>query len=256
MNGLLAPAAPWSPVVATEHPARVLAIGAHPDDIDFCAGGTLARWVGSGSTVSYCVVTDGDAGGHDRSVARAAMPSIRRDEQRAAATTIGASEVVFLGYRDGSLAVTCELRRDLARVIRRFRPDAIVCQSPQRNWLARVQANHPDHLAVGEATLCAVYPDARNPFAYPELLEEGLEPYHVPAVWIANPMYPNRVVDVTDTLGAKVAALAQHESQLPAGAEQMERHVRGDAERVADTTALGAGRMGEAFQLVVTEELH
>ncbi len=107
------------------------------------------------------------------------MAAIRRREQLDAAQAVGVTDVTFLGFPDGRLLPDLDLRRDIARVIRQFRPDRVVAQSPERNW-ARIYASHPDHLAAGEAAICAVYPDARNPFAFPELLEEGLEPHTVP----------------------------------------------------------------------------
>ncbi len=235
-------------------PARVLAVGAHPDDIDFGAGATLATWAASGAAVVYCVVTDGGAGGHDRSVRREEMPAIRRAEQRAAAAAVGASDVLFLGYEDGSVTVTPALRRDLTRAIRSVRPDVVVCPSPVRNWTSRVQVNHPDHLAVGEATLCAVYPDARNPFAFSELLAEGLEPHEVGAVWLVAPAQPTVTMDVTDGLDRKLAALACHVSQLPGGAEQLSGRVAAEGRRVAQAAGLAEGHYAEAFQVVVTAE--
>ena len=134
-----------------------------------------------GSRSRYCIVTDGDAGGSDRSIA-SALAGIRRDEQRAAAAVVGVQDVCFLGYPDGALVASNELRRDICRVVRTLRPDRVVCQSPERYWDA-IGASHPDHLAAGEATVCAFYPDVRNPFAHPELLGEGLEPHTVRELW-------------------------------------------------------------------------
>src|SRR5580693_5512294 len=192
---------------------RVLAITAHPDDVDFAAAGTIARWTEAGIEVVYCVVTDGDAGGFDESFPRAEMPALRRAEQIAAAKCVGVQDVRFLGYPDGRVEATLELRRDLARVIRQVRPDRVVCPSPERNY-ARIGVGHPDHRAVGSAVLDAVYPDARNPFAFPELRErEGLAPWTVREVWIAGGPAPDRYVDVTDTFPRKIKALQAHRSQ-------------------------------------------
>src|SRR3954454_7441733 len=142
---------------------RALVITAHPDDVDFGAAGTVATWTDAGVKVTYCVVTDGDAGGFDVAVPRDRIGQIRQEEQRAAAAEVGVSDVVFLGYPDGRLEMSFDLRRDIARVIREVQPQRVFCQSPQRN-MVRIPASHPDHLAAGEATLCAIYPDARNPF--------------------------------------------------------------------------------------------
>ena len=145
---------------------QVLVVAAHPDDVDFGSAGTVARWTGAGISVVYCIVTDGDAGGHDESVPRSEIPALRRKEQMAAAACVGVHDVRFLGYPDGRVEPTLALRRDLARVIRQVRPDRLVCPTPERNY-ARIGVSHPDHRAVGSAALDAVYPDARNPFAFP-----------------------------------------------------------------------------------------
>src|SRR5262249_11041684 len=147
---------------------RILVIAAHPDDLDFGSAGTIARWTDAGIEVGYCIVTDGDAGGHDESGARAEVAPLRRAEQAAAAKQVGVEDVRFLGYPDGRVEPTLGLREDLARVIRQVRPDRVVCPTPERNY-ARIGVSHPDHRAVGSAALDAVYPDARNPFAFPGL---------------------------------------------------------------------------------------
>ena len=131
---------------------RILSITAHPDDVDFGAAGTIARWTDAGIEVTYCLVTDGDAGGLDDDIPRAEMPALRRAEQVAAAKCVGVHDVRFLGYPDGRVEATLDLRRDLARVIRQVRPDRVVCPSPERNY-ARMGASHPDHRAVGSAAL-------------------------------------------------------------------------------------------------------
>src|SRR3984885_15093161 len=192
---------------------RVLSITAHPDDVDFGAAGTVARWTEAGIEVIYCVVTDGDAGGSDEDFPREEMPALRRAEQTAAAKCVGVHDVRFLGYPDGRVEATLDLRRDLARGIRQGRPDRVVCPRPERNY-ARTGASHPDHRAVGSAALDAVYPDARNPFAFPELRDrEALAPWKVSEVWIAGGPAPNRYVDVTATFPRKIAALRAHQSQ-------------------------------------------
>src|ERR1700756_5108563 len=150
--------------------SRILSINAHPDDVDFAAAGTIARWTDAGIEVVYCIVTDGDAGGSDPGVSRSDMAVLRRGEQTKAADQVGVHDLRFLGYPDGRVEATLELRRDLARVIRQVRPDRVLCPSPERSY-ARIGVGHPDHRAVGSAALDAVYPDARNPFAFPELLE-------------------------------------------------------------------------------------
>lgn len=231
-------------------PGRLLAISAHPDDTDFGLGGTVARFARAGTEVTYCVITDGDAGGFDPSVPRSEIPRIRRSEQQAAARVLGVRDVVFLGYRDGELTVTHGLRRDLARVIRKVRPDVAVVQTPVRN-LDRMYASHPDHLAAGEAALQAIYPDARNPFAHPSLLaDEGLTEWVVPQTWVVGYPEPNHFVDITDMLPTKIAALRAHESQT--AHLDLEEHLRGWGGELAALGGLPQGRVAEAFRVLDT----
>ncbi len=230
---------------------RVLVVTAHPDDADFGASGTLAAWSAAGIEVSLCVITNGDAGGFDPAVPRSEIPVIRQAEQRAAAGHWGAADVVFLGYRDGELMVSHELRRDISRVIRQVRPRRMVIQSPERNW-ERIYASHPDHLAAGEAAIAAVYPDARNPFAHPSLLgDEGLDAWTVEEVWVMAGPQPNHAVDITDTFPAKIAALRAHASQT-AHMDDLEDFVREWGARTAEHFDLESGRLAEAFQVVPT----
>ncbi len=230
--------------------ARVLVICAHPDDVDFGCSATVATLADRGTEVTYCIATDGEAGGSDRSLPRAEMAKIRRQEQVAAAAEVGVSDVRFLGYPDGRLLATMELRRDFTRAIRQFKPDLVIAPSPDRRWDV-IYASHPDHLAAGEAAVAAVYPDSRNPFAHPELLDEGFEPHTVPALWLMAAPGSNVAVDITDTLDRKVAALARHESQGAAGPDTAVR--MGDwARGSAASAGLPAGRMAELFWAVAT----
>jgi LmbE family N-acetylglucosaminyl deacetylase len=236
--------------VLTE-PERVLVVTAHPDDVDFGAGGTIATLVGRGSEVSYCIVTDGDAGGFDPDVPRQEIPEIRRAEQRAAAAALGVADVRFLGYRDGQLTVTHELRRDIARVIRQVRPHLVITQSPDRNY-RRISASHPDHMAAGEAALQAVYPDARNPFAHPSLLaDEGLAEWSVEQVWVMGRETPEHAFDITDVFEAKLAALRAHVSQVSHLADLVGQ-MRAWGEATARHHGLPDGRVAEAFTVVDT----
>ena len=230
---------------------RVLVITAHPDDVDFGASGTLATWSAQGIAIHLCVITDGDAGGFDPTVPRSDIPGIRRAEQQAAAAHWGAKEVTFLGYRDGELTVSHDLRRDISRVIRQVRPRRLVTQSPERNW-ERVAASHPDHMAAGEATMQAVYPDARNPFAHPSLLaDEGLEEWAVDEVWIMGGPQPSRAIDITETVDIKLAALREHVSQT-AHMDDLDELIRSWGQRLADRFGLPEGRLAEAYQVVRT----
>jgi LmbE family N-acetylglucosaminyl deacetylase len=231
--------------------ARILVITAHPDDVDFGIAGTVALWTGAGIEVVYCVVTDGEAGGRDQAMPRAEMAQLRRAEQAAAAKQVGVSELRFLGYPDGRVEATLGLRRDLARVIRQVRPDRVVCPTPERNYV-RLAPSHPDHRAVGSAALDAVYPDARNPFAFPELLAgEGLEPWTVREVWLTGGPVLNHYVDVTQTFPLKVAALRAHESQT-AHMQDLPELLRGWLARNAEQGGLEQGRLAEAFCVIET----
>ena len=227
---------------------RALVVVAHPDDVDFGAGGTIASWTGAGIEVSYCICTDGDAGGFDPSVPRDQIGGIRQLEQRAAAKELGVQDVVFLGYPDGRLLPTVELRRDISRVIRQTRPQRLLIQSPERNW-ARIYASHPDHLAAGEAAISAVYPDARNPYAHLELAAEGHEAWAVPEVWVmATGDRADRFVDVTDTYERKLAALRAHESQT-AHMDDLDERLRGWLGLNAKAAGLDSGRLVESFMV-------
>jgi LmbE family N-acetylglucosaminyl deacetylase len=238
-------------VLSDSEVTRVLVITAHPDDVDFGAAGTVAAWTGAGIGVTYCVVTDGDAGGHDETVSRAEMAQRRRAEQTSAAKQVGVHDVRFLGYPDGRVEATLGLRKDLARVVRQVRPERLVCPSPERNYV-RLGISHPDHRAVGAAALDAVYPDARNPFAFRELAtEEELAAWTVREVWLMGGPSPNRYVDVTDTFGRKVAALRAHESQT-GHMDGLEGFLRGWLARHAASGGLPEGRLAEAFQVVET----
>jgi LmbE family N-acetylglucosaminyl deacetylase len=227
---------------------KVLVVMAHPDDVDFGVAGSVASWIKAGSEVSYLVVTDGDAGGFDPAIDRSEIPLIRRGEQEKAAEAVGVSSVEFLGYKDGALKNTLDLVRDISRVIRSFRPDRVVCQSPERN-LQRVPSSHPDHRAAGDATLDAVYPYARNPFAFPELLEDGLEAYIVKEVLITAHPSPNAYVDVTDTFKDKIAAILCHHSQLP-DPDSVEPMVKSWLSQGARYAGLGDDSLAEVFYKV------
>ncbi|MGZ4675583.1 MAG: PIG-L deacetylase family protein [Acidimicrobiia bacterium] len=227
---------------------RVLVVVAHPDDIDFGTAGSVATWTDAGIEVSYCLVTSGDAGGDDRTLPRPEMAAQREAEQTAAAKHVGVSDLHFLGYPDGRVEYTLDLRCDLSRVIRQVRPQRVISMSPERNF-ERVYASHPDHIATGQATMAAVYPDARNPFAHTELLDEGLEPWTVPQLWIQLRGESNVFVDTTDVFDRKLAALLSHESQIPDGA-WAETLLREWGTANAVTAGLPDGRLAELFYAV------
>jgi LmbE family N-acetylglucosaminyl deacetylase len=231
---------------------RALVVVAHPDDVDFGAAGTVASWIDEGIDVTYLLCTNGDAGGFDPAVPRADIAGIRQEEQRAAAKEVGVTDVRFLGYPDGQLMPSFELRRDISRVIRQVRPQRLLMQSPEINW-ERIGASHPDHRAAGEATLNAVYPDARNPFTHVSLLrDEGLEAWTVHDLWVmaaGQSGGANRWVDVTGTFDRKVAALRRHASQT-AHVEDLEGLLRGWLGANAVAGGLPEGRLAESFKVV------
>jgi LmbE family N-acetylglucosaminyl deacetylase len=232
---------------------RVLCVFAHPDDVDFGSAGTVAHWVDQGLEIAYLLVTRGDAGGFD-DTPRERIPIIRENEQRAAAAAVGVKQVDFLdGYSDGTLTPTLGLRRDIAAAIRRFRPDRVLTSSPLRRWEHLAGPSHPDHLAVGEATTCAVYPDARNEFAFPELLrDQGLAPWIAREVWYSGGPGPDHPVDITDTYPRKLAALRAHASQT-AHMDDLDGRMRQWFEASARNAGLGEGRLAEAFTIIRTE---
>ena len=231
---------------------KVLVVVAHPDDVDFGSGGTVATWIAEGHEVVYCLVTDGQAGGSDNTVTREQVAQTRRLEQTAAAKILGVTELHWLGFQDGAVVADLNLRREISAIIRIVKPDRVLTQSAERNY-SRIYASHPDHLATGEATLCAIYPDARNEFAFPELLiERGLAPHAVPETWIMAGPNPKHFVDTTDVMDKKITALLCHESQHldPAG---LPARMRSWGEMIATAGGLPAGRTAEAFLVVDTK---
>lgn len=230
---------------------RALVITAHPDDVDFLASGTVASWTAGGTAVSYCIVTDGDAGGFGAGTDRARMPTLRRDEQRRAAEIVGVSQLDFLGYPDGGVEVTGALRTDLTRVIRTRRPQRVIMHSPEINW-SRLPDFHPDHRRAGEATLQAVYPDSRNAFTHPALLQDGgLQPWSVDEIWMMGSPRANHWVDITEHFAMKMQGLWAHSSQT-SHLTDLEPSVRKRLEEQASTAGFERGRLAEAFQVVDT----
>jgi len=232
---------------------RILVVTAHPDDVDFGAGGSVAGWVADGHEVAYCICTSGEAGEAPPEMAREDVPALREREQRAAAAVLGVSDVTFLHHTDGRLEPTLDLRRDISRVIRRFRPDRMVSQSPERVW-DRVYASHPDHLAAGEATMAAVYPDARNAHAHVELLAEGFEPWTASELYVMGPATTGGeavVNDITDAIDKKVSALRAHTSQT-GGMTDLDDRIRSWGAMVAQAGGLPDGRLAEAFRRIDT----
>jgi LmbE family N-acetylglucosaminyl deacetylase len=198
-------------------PARVLSVHAHPDDQEFTVSGTLAKWAKAGSTIITVCLTSGGAGSNEFTppgITREALVPIREEEQRRACKVLGIEDVVFLPYEDGMLEPSLALRRDVTRLIRRYRPDAVVCGDPTMRYYGDSYLNHPDHRVAADVTLDAVYPAAGTRLIFPELLAEGLPPHQVKDVFIHGARRPNTFVDISETLAVKLAALKEHRSQL------------------------------------------
>src|SRR5262245_3000220 len=198
-------------------PARVMSIHAHPDDQEFTVGGTLAKWARAGSAVLTVCITSGNAGSNEYTpitMTREALAPIREEEQTNACRVLGIPEVVFLHYEDGMLEPSITLRRDVTRIIRRYRPDAVVCGDPTVRFYGANYLNHPDHRAAADVALDAVFPSAETRLIFPELLDEGLEPHKVRAVFIHGSEHPDTFVDISETLSVKLAALKEHRTQM------------------------------------------
>jgi LmbE family N-acetylglucosaminyl deacetylase len=200
--------------VNDDGPATRMVIVAHPDDPEFTCAGTVARWVKEGHRVIYVICTDGSRGSNDPGMPPEVMAPIRKAEQLEAARILGVSEVIFLDHDDGTLVHTLELRKELTRLVRRYRPDIVICGDPTRIISRNVYINHPDHRAAAEAAVYAIFPSAVTRFVFPGLLEEGLEPHKVQEVYLYAPGEANYYVDISDTIDLKTAALKAHRSQV------------------------------------------
>ncbi len=192
-----------------------MAIYAHPDDPEFFSGGTLIKWGLEGKDLTYVLATSGDKGSDDPQMSGPRLMEIREAEQRAAARCAGAETVIFLRYPDGELEPSLALRRALTRIIRQHKPDIIVTNDPATRWYASGSINHPDHRAIGDAVLAAVYPSARDRFTFVELWrDEGLEPHKVRHVYLSGTLDPNVKINISDVLDRKIAAILEHKCQI------------------------------------------
>lgn len=225
-------------------PLRVLGIFAHPDDPEFTLGGSAARWVDEGADITYVIVTNGAAGSNDPDVNLDELIRTRQAEQRAACDVLGVNGLIFLGYADGTLQPTLELRRDLTRLIRHYRPDRVVCSDPTAVLYGDDYINHPDHRAAAEAALYAVFPSAVTRPIFPELLEEGYEPHQVKEVYISGTDKPNIYIDISTTLDRKIESLRCHKSQVDPGDGQWIR------DWAAETGKAGELPFAEAFRVM------
>lgn len=219
----------------TQLDKRAMVIVAHPDDAEFSCAGTVASWTDDGWDVHYVIVTDGTAGGGDDATdvgpeARAKLAATRKAEQKAACAEIGVDSVTFLDYPDGQIFHTLELRKEIVRLLRTHRPSRVVCMAPVVRWEPQYMIGmyHPDHLAVAETAVAAIYPASQNPWDFPELLmEEGLKPHKVSEIWFVGAPNTNTFVDITAQADRKIASLRAHDSQLGANFDRLEKMIRG-----------------------------
>jgi LmbE family N-acetylglucosaminyl deacetylase len=226
-------------------PKRIAAFMAHPDDAEFMCAGTLARWAAEGHEVILVLLTSGESGDDTAVMPTEQLIATREAEQRAANAILGLADVVFLRLPDGFLLNDLTMRERLVRVIRRLKPDVVVCPDPTVRWEGQFYINHPDHRAAGDATLDALFPAAGNPRAYPELRAEGLEPHKVREVYLAGAREPDVWIDVTDYMDTKLRALRAHVSQL--GDWDPEEMLRTWAKEEA-TRHEGSGEYAESFK--------
>jgi LmbE family N-acetylglucosaminyl deacetylase len=188
-------------------------IYAHPDDIEFGVAGTAAKWINAGCEILYVLLTDGNVGSHKDGMSPADLAQIRRDEQTAAADVVGA-KCVFLGHDDGLLQPTLEIRKQLVRLIRKYRPVAVVCGDPTLYFPSDTYINHPDHRAAAQLALDAVFPASEMAMLYPDMADEGLEGHKVNFVYVNWGHEYNLYIDISDTIDMKIEALRKHKSQL------------------------------------------
>jgi LmbE family N-acetylglucosaminyl deacetylase len=195
-------------------PPRAMFICAHPDDLEFGVAGTAAKWAKQGSHITYVLLTDGNAGSHDLEMTQEALAAVRRDEQRKAAELTGVQECIFLGHNDGLLVNNLDLRKELVRLIRQYKPNVVGSMDPTNFFPSDTYINHPDHRAAGTATLDAVFPASEMRLLYPDLDAEGLEPHKVNYVYLYFTQEGNYYVDISETVEQKIEALRAHRSQM------------------------------------------
>ena len=230
--------------------ASALVLFAHPDDAEFMCGGTVAAWAKDGCDVHYVVCTDGSAGSNDPGASREATAPVREREQRAAAAVLGVRSVTFLGERDGMLEVNLDTRRKVCREVRRLRPEVILAPDPSRLWSGTGYINHWDHKQAGLLALTAIMPDAPTRLMFPELLDEGIEPFEVHNLWLSSGE-PDTYVDITDTIEIKLKALQEHVSQLGPDAES---RVRERAQQVGQEAGHAFAEAFKTFRFVDDDE--
>ena len=230
-----------------EEQRTVLLVAAHPDDPEFSSGGTVARWVKAGIRVIFVVATSGDKGTADRSMTNERLSNLREDEQKAAAARLGVTTVEFLRFGDGEMMPNLELRGAVTRMIRMYKPYAVMTHDPLTLFYNNEFINHPDHRAIGQATVDAIYPTARDPLQFPEQTREGLDPHKVKEIYLWGTDQPNVLIDITDTIDDKIAALKLHVTQV-GEAEELPNRIKQRAEQIGEPYGIA---YAEAFRRVV-----
>lgn len=195
-------------------PGKVMIVMAHPDDAEFGCAGTVAKWTAAGSEAVFVLGTSGDKGSDDPEMNSSMLIETREQEQRAAAAVLGAKTVEFLKFRDAELIPDLKLRLAITRMVRKHKPDALICQDPTNRWEGQEYIQHPDHLAMGEATLAAVFPSARDRLTFPQLMDEGFEPHKVVQIYLAGARDPDVWIDISESFDTKLRALGEHKSQM------------------------------------------
>lgn len=233
-------------------PKCAMSIQAHPDDQEFTIAGTIAKWARASCEVISVIITSGDAGSNDTGRGLDYKPELarlRESEQRAANTVLGIKETVFLGYPDGELEPTLGLRKDLTRIIRRYRPDVVVTGDPDRRFFGDDYMNHPDHRAAASAACDAVFPSAGTRLIFSDLLAEGYEPHNVKRLYMHGSKNPNTWIDISETIGIKIEALKKHASQI--GDWDVDKEMRLWAAETGKEKGLASA---EAFKVMIWEE--
>lgn len=220
---------------------RIMVVVAHPDDMEFSSGGTVAKFVKEGREVILVQCTSGDKGTSRRDITQEELAALREAEEREACRRLGVQTIEFLRLGDGELMPDLAFREKIVRQIRKHRPDIVITHDPFRPY-----SLHPDHRAVGITTVDAVYPTARDPLYFPEHLAEGLEPHKVAELWLYGSEYPDTFIDISETLADKVHALRAHVSQV-GDAEGLEERMR---ERAAEVGAPQGIALAEAFKAI------
>ena len=236
------------PTTDVPAPPSAMVVVAHPDDAEFIVAGTVAKWSREGCEVTYVVITKGDKGSDDPAMTSSRLTEIREAEQRAAGAILGVRNYEFMGYPDGYLQHPLELRRDVARLIRKHRPHTLLTFDPTNRFFSDNYVNHPDHRVAGDVALDATFPTARDRLTFPELLVDGYEPWKVRQVWLSGSDKPNVWVDIGDTMELKKKAMMAHPSQLG-------EDILPFVDEMARGSAAGSGlEYAEAFRRFTLEE--